>query len=396
MKKFILTILLSIIAGYAGANVPSATPLYNQYSCNGSATQFPYQFQITAPSDMQVFINNNAGTITQQPSSAFSVDQTNVWVNYPLTGSPCPNGSTITLQASTPITQITTYSQRTPFTASAVGLSFDKLTLIDQQLQGQLNRAILAPAGTSAFTFPSSVPSNLLGWDPAGSGNITNFVPNTGAYLSQATTQDAQTATNNTKYMTPALVATEVGYSGAVSIPIANVSGAVGYPGAGVANSTGSAWGTSYTVGTGTNNLVQLNSSSQLPAVSGALLTNLNTKFQVAFFTKDISSTTTTTVTGINFTPKAVVFFYALSSATVLSGQGADDGTNHGSSAVVENLGTINSDYNSSGSILAETYIATNLNVGVVTGFTSNGCTIGWTKTGTPTGTIGITALFLG
>jgi microcystin-dependent protein len=47
------------------------------------------------------------------------------------------------------------------------------------------------------------------------------------------------------------------------------------YPGAGVPNSTGSAWGTSYTIGTSANNLVQLNSSGQLPAVSGALLTNL-------------------------------------------------------------------------------------------------------------------------
>lgn len=52
-------------------------------------------------------------------------------------------------------------------------------------------------------------------------------------------------------------------------------AGSMVYPGAGVPNSTGSAWGTSYTVGTSANNLVQLNGSSQLPAVSGALLTNL-------------------------------------------------------------------------------------------------------------------------
>jgi hypothetical protein len=49
------------------------------------------------------------------------------------------------------------------------------------------------------------------------------------------------------------------------------------YPAAGVAVSTGSAWGGSYTVGTGANNLVQLNGSSQLPAVSAALLTNFPT-----------------------------------------------------------------------------------------------------------------------
>ena len=53
-------------------------------------------------------------------------------------------------------------------------------------------------------------------------------------------------------------------------------SGSATYPSAaGVANWNGSAWGTSYTVGTAANNLVQLNGSAQLPAVSGALLTDV-------------------------------------------------------------------------------------------------------------------------
>ena len=71
--------------------------------------------------------------------------------------------------------------------------------------------------------------------------------------------------------------------TGALSIAASSdVTSALGftpatYPGAGVPNSTGSAWGTSYTVGTAANNLVQLNSSSQLPAVSAALLTNFPT-----------------------------------------------------------------------------------------------------------------------
>jgi hypothetical protein len=56
---------------------------------------------------------------------------------------------------------------------------------------------------------------------------------------------------------------------------IANGSGgSMIYPGTGVPSSTGSAWGASYTVGSGAGNLVQLNGSSQLPAVSAALLTN--------------------------------------------------------------------------------------------------------------------------
>lgn len=47
------------------------------------------------------------------------------------------------------------------------------------------------------------------------------------------------------------------------------------FPGAGVPLSTGSAWGTSYTVGTSAGDLVQLNGSAQLPAVDGSLLTNI-------------------------------------------------------------------------------------------------------------------------
>ena len=50
---------------------------------------------------------------------------------------------------------------------------------------------------------------------------------------------------------------------------------AMTYPGAGVAVSGGSSWSSSLTVGTGNDNLVKLNGSAQLPAVSGALLTNL-------------------------------------------------------------------------------------------------------------------------
>lgn len=61
--------------------------------------------------------------------------------------------------------------------------------------------------------------------------------------------------------------------SGAASV--VSCGGSQVYPGAGVANSTGSAWGTSYAVGTAANDLVQLNGSAALPAVSGANLTAL-------------------------------------------------------------------------------------------------------------------------
>lgn len=61
---------------------------------------------------------------------------------------------------------------------------------------------------------------------------------------------------------------------GVLSADVQTGDGSATYPSAaGVANWGGSAWGTSYTVGTGASNLVQLNASAQLPAVSGSLLT---------------------------------------------------------------------------------------------------------------------------
>ena len=67
-----------------------------------------------------------------------------------------------------------------------------------------------------------------------------------------------------------------------------SLGGNMVYPSAGVARSTGSAWGTSYTVGIGPNNLVQLNSSGQLPDVDGSLLINL-TNLVDSYFTMPLA-----------------------------------------------------------------------------------------------------------
>ena len=176
MKKLILAILFTIISGCAWANVPNATPLKNVYNCNGSTTQFPYQFPISATSDMNVYTVDGNGNVT--PQANFSVDTTNVWVNYPATGSPCTSPTQVVLLPLTPQTQTTTYGPRTPFTATAVGLSLDKLTMISQQLQQQMNRATLAPVNSTASTgyqLPNPLALAYLGWDATGQF-ITNYV----------------------------------------------------------------------------------------------------------------------------------------------------------------------------------------------------------------------------
>lgn len=188
MKKIILVVLtfLSISSCVYAQTIPSATPLKNIYSCNSATTNFPYGFPISAPTDITLWQTDNLGNTTQITSN-FTVDTTNAWVVYPTSGSACSTGYTLTLLPQTPQTQTTTYTPRSPFTATAVGASLNKLTIISQQLQEQLNRSLKTPVNTIGNMIPANQPGSVLGWDPAGSGNLTNFTPNTNTYITTST-----------------------------------------------------------------------------------------------------------------------------------------------------------------------------------------------------------------
>lgn len=104
--------------------------------------------------------------------------------------------------------------------------------------------------------------------------------------------------------------------SGAASV--VSCGGSQVYPGAGVANSTGSAWGTSYAVGTAANDLVQLNGSAALPAVSGANLTAL-TAANISSGTAGISISGTAAL-ALNLTGSPAITVSNLTDSALTSG----------------------------------------------------------------------------
>lgn len=173
-KGHFMRIILALLAAVffstpSWATVPNATPLKNVYSCNSATTQFPYSFPISATSDMTVYTVDSSGKVTQQVN--FTVDTTNVWVVYPASGSPCATGNQLVLLPATPQTQLLSLTSRSPFVATAIGEALDKLTIIDQQLQEQINRAILSPVNQNAgsgITFPSPQANQYIGWDATG------------------------------------------------------------------------------------------------------------------------------------------------------------------------------------------------------------------------------------
>ena len=134
---------------------------------------------------------------------------------------------------------------------------YDRETMVAQQLQEQISRAVLQdPTATTPINLPRAIPLYLLGWNAAGTA-IENKYPinpndvaaaaasaaaaagsatsasnsaiaaaaSAASIPSKATQSNAEAGTSDSVYMTPLQVKNEVQKSGAVSIPAANVSG---------------------------------------------------------------------------------------------------------------------------------------------------------------------------
>lgn len=118
----------------------------------------------------------------------------------------------------------------------------------------------------------------VVNWVPDinGTGGATTFALCQLPTSAGVAVKEADGATNPTSTDVVAGRMYAIWFDGTVwRLPPAGGGGSMVYPGAGVPNSTGSAWGTSYGVGTSANQLVQLTAAAKLPAVDGSLLTNL-------------------------------------------------------------------------------------------------------------------------
>ena len=119
-----------------------------------------------------------------------------------------------------------------------------------------------------------------------------------------------------------------------------------------------------------------------LPAETGTILTTATTRFIVGTFDRDMTAVTGgVSYTGVGFTPKAIIF---LGTDNAITGSwGFSDDTTEG--IVFNDDGT---------TTLSTDTVAIRISEGVgarqvatVSSFDSDGFTLSWTKTGTPTGT---------
>jgi len=109
-----------------------------------------------------------------------------------------------------PLKQLVDLTDNAVVPAGTTEEVYDRIVMIAQQLQEQLDRSILAsPDTTSAFTLPAGVSQKFLGWDDAGTALENKDVSDLGG-LVKASTAEAEAGTNDANYMTPAKVKSQV------------------------------------------------------------------------------------------------------------------------------------------------------------------------------------------
>ena len=161
----------------------SSTTTKNSYSGNGSTTTFAYGFFIPASTDIQVIVRSANGTETVKAEGTGSTNYaiTNVGNanggNIVFVTAPA-SGETVVLRRNTAKTQATDYVANDPFPAETHESALDKLTIIGQDLQEQVDRSIkLSRTNTMTSTdFTTSATdraSKILAFDSSGEISVT-------------------------------------------------------------------------------------------------------------------------------------------------------------------------------------------------------------------------------
>lgn len=188
----------------------SSTTNKISYNCNGSTSVFAYTFKILNDADILVQIRTTStGVLTTLVKiTDYTVSGVNVSTGGNITlvspSTSAPTGTTIILTRNMTETQETDYTEYDTFPASSHETALDRLTMLTQQIQEQLDRSLKLDSGVSGVTAqfvgtPAAGQMPLV--NPAGTGFIFgnlsaipayNFPVGTGI-LVQSTTSTAIT-----------------------------------------------------------------------------------------------------------------------------------------------------------------------------------------------------------
>jgi hypothetical protein len=163
--------------------VPATARRAGPYNGNGSTTSFSFSFKTFATGDLLVTKMDALGVETTLVlSSDYSVslnpDQDaspGGTITYPLSGSPLPTGSKLTIVGDLDYEQTTDLLGGGAFNARVIEDTFDRTVIQIQQLEERLDRALLVPVNSTAnVQLPNPEANQLIGWD-SGAAALQNY-----------------------------------------------------------------------------------------------------------------------------------------------------------------------------------------------------------------------------
>jgi hypothetical protein len=181
LKKLIpiIGLCLLLITGAVLATITSETTRVS-YSGNGSTTVFAYPFTIIADADLLVIIRDASGNETTQTlTTHYTVSGAGVDGGGNVTMVTAPTSTeTLLIMRNRALKQESDWITGGGFLAETLEDDIDELTMIAQQQEEKLGRALLLKK-TSSYSdldLPNIVAGQILGWNSSGDG-VANYPP---------------------------------------------------------------------------------------------------------------------------------------------------------------------------------------------------------------------------
>lgn len=159
--------------------IPSTPRKAGPFLGNGVTTSFPFSFKVFAAADVKVVVANSAGVETtlvlnSDYSVALNPNQDTSpggVVTYPLSGSPLPSGSVLSIIGNVSYDQPLDLPSGGNFSPLALENQLDRVAMQIQQLAEEAGRALRAPVTADVdLTLPTPQASTFLGWTSDASG----------------------------------------------------------------------------------------------------------------------------------------------------------------------------------------------------------------------------------
>jgi hypothetical protein len=158
-------------------SISSTTRKAGPYLGNGATTVFAFAFKVFQASDLKVIQTDNAGVdAVLELGTHYSVTLNGNQDTAPggaVTMLSAPvSGAKLTITSDVPITQPMVLTNSGGFYPGVLNDSADRLTIIAQQMQEQLDRALTIPVTTSGVSTEAPKPeaNKVLAWNADGSG----------------------------------------------------------------------------------------------------------------------------------------------------------------------------------------------------------------------------------